>query len=442
MRPTPGAPSPSTPSIVPEIWSANQLIHELRGPIQALAEASERLGQHVQGNRNRKLTTQLQALIVRLSGILTAAEGITTQRTACPADLVEAIVAELRRPYPTRVIEVRCDTTTRSEMILDTVALSQGVANLVGNALHHAKSSPVRVYLRLEKKPEAHLQLVVEDDGPGIGLNQRRRAFVAGWRGKNSARHHPEGKGLGLALVHRLTHAAHGSIRLGTSPKGGCRFEILLPLQLLTPLETLPLRVAIIEDDADCRDALQRLLTKLGCVAWEEFPKKNLLQRLQNQRVDVLILDQQWGTSRQAGAALAQRLRMTNWVGGLILWTGNAAKPDPHFDSILAKPTTRQELAGALRDAQEARDGRKKIRRSLSEKFAGEFKTLVTTRGKNALGALAHRWLGVLQLAGWGAVAQQASALEKACLTQGAAAITRRRQTLINGLRTLRVLSV
>ncbi len=442
MRPTSGAPSPSISSIVPEIWSANQLIHELRGPIQALAEASERLGQHVQGNRNRKLTTQLQALIVRLSGILTAAEGITTQRTACPADLVEAIVAELRRPYPTRVIEVRCDTTTRSEMILDTVALSQGVANLVGNALHHAKTSPVRVYLRLEKKPEAHLQLVVEDDGPGIGLNQRRRAFVAGWRGKNSARHHPEGKGLGLALVHRLTHAAHGSIRLGTSPKGGCRFEILLPLQLLTPLETLPLRVAIIEDDADCRDALQRLLTKLGCVTWEEFPKKNLLQRLQNQRVDVLILDQQWGTSRQAGAALAQRLRMTNWVGGLILWTGNAAKSDPHFDSILAKPTTRQELAGALRDAQEARDGREKIRRSLSEKFAGEFKTLVTTRGKNALGALAHRWLGVLQLAGWGAVAQQASALEKACLTQGAAAITRRRQTLINGLRTLRVLSV
>lgn len=442
MRPTPGASSPSAPSTVPSIWSASQLIHELRGPIQALAEASERLSQDVQGRRSRKLTLQLQALTERLAGILTAAEGVTTQRAACPAALVEAVVAEVRRPYPTRVIEVRCETTTRSEMILDTVALSQAVANLVGNALHYAKTSPVRVYLRHEKKPEPYLRLVIEDDGPGIALSQRQQVFVTGWRGQSALRRHPEGKGLGLALVQSLTQAAKGSIHLAASAKGGCRFEITLPLIKTPQPEILPLRVAIIDDDSDCRKALQHLLTKLGCVTWEEAPKGNLLARLESQRADILILDQQWGYNRQAGSALAHSLRKANWVGGLLLWSGNIARPNPDFDGLLAKPVTRLELAAALRDAQEARGEREKMRGNLRVKFAQDLETLASAQSKSALGALAHRWLGVLRLAGWGELAQKAAALEKACLTEGAAAITRRRQTLIHGLRTLRVLSV
>ena len=66
--------------------------------------------------------------------------------------------------------------------------------------------------------------IVVEDAGPGMPLPYRGR----GYSGAGSS-------GLGLAIVHRVTEAAGGSVDLGTSSLGGLAVAVHLPVAEAAP---------------------------------------------------------------------------------------------------------------------------------------------------------------------------------------------------------------
>jgi len=66
-------------------------------------------------------------------------------------------------------------------------------------------------------------QIVVADDGPGMGPQQQRAAF----RRFTSAT--PGGTGLGLAIVHRLVTSNGGSAALSDTPGGGLTVTLQLP---------------------------------------------------------------------------------------------------------------------------------------------------------------------------------------------------------------------
>ena len=68
-------------------------------------------------------------------------------------------------------------------------------------------------------------RLFVDDDGPGVPLEDRERIFQAYYSAK------PGGTGLGLALVKQVIVAHGGTIACLESPIGGARFEATLPLQ-------------------------------------------------------------------------------------------------------------------------------------------------------------------------------------------------------------------
>jgi signal transduction histidine kinase len=69
------------------------------------------------------------------------------------------------------------------------------------------------------------LQLVVEDDGPGIAPAAREQVLQRGAR----ADEHTPGHGLGLAMVRDMAGLYGGQLTLGESPWGGCRVELRLP---------------------------------------------------------------------------------------------------------------------------------------------------------------------------------------------------------------------
>jgi signal transduction histidine kinase len=66
----------------------------------------------------------------------------------------------------------------------------------------------------------------VEDDGPGVGDDERETIFEPGTRGRAGA--NDSGAGLGLALARRLARSVAGDVLTGDAPAHGS-FRITLP---------------------------------------------------------------------------------------------------------------------------------------------------------------------------------------------------------------------
>jgi signal transduction histidine kinase len=100
------------------------------------------------------------------------------------------------------------------------------VRNLLANAVAHA-DAVVRVGLRTE---DGLAVLTVDDDGPGIPSDRREEVFRRFSRLDTARDRDTGGVGLGLAIVAEAVRAHHGTVRVATSPAGGARFQVRLPL--------------------------------------------------------------------------------------------------------------------------------------------------------------------------------------------------------------------
>jgi two-component system OmpR family sensor kinase len=102
--------------------------------------------------------------------------------------------------------------------------LHRVVLNLVENAALHTPPG-TRVTVRVGRDG-SRARLVVEDDGPGIPPDQRKRIFDRFVRqGGDSGR----STGLGLAIVRAVAEAHGGSVTLADAAPG-TRFTVDLPL--------------------------------------------------------------------------------------------------------------------------------------------------------------------------------------------------------------------
>jgi len=104
-------------------------------------------------------------------------------------------------------------------------AFGRLLANVIGNALRYAKHVAVKASI------ENHmLKVTVDDDGPGIEPSRRADAFRPFVRLDNARNLDETGTGLGLAIALDIARAHGGDVRLGDSPMGGLRAEILIPV--------------------------------------------------------------------------------------------------------------------------------------------------------------------------------------------------------------------
>jgi len=122
--------------------------------------------------------------------------------------------------------ELAIDTTAR-ELRGDRALLHLIVRNLLVNACTYGHG---RLRLSVANHGSAHIVLHVDDDGPGVALEDRERIFEPFVR---LMPHDADstGHGLGLALAKRAAHWQQGDIQVTRSPLGGARFSLVLPLQ-------------------------------------------------------------------------------------------------------------------------------------------------------------------------------------------------------------------
>lgn len=135
-------------------------------------------------------------------------------------DLVD-LVQEIAGEWSALAAEsrIRLEVDAPPSLVIDSsrVAWREILGNYVDNAIGHGSQGSL-VRLIVLGEPD-HASVTVRDRGPGMGEDERHRAFDRFWRGASTA--NTEGSGLGLAIVRQLAAAARLTTELREAPGGG-----------------------------------------------------------------------------------------------------------------------------------------------------------------------------------------------------------------------------
>jgi PAS domain S-box-containing protein len=251
----------------------------------------------------------------------------------------------------------------------DPTRLEQALRNLLDNA---AKYTPdggrIDVSLRLEDR-EAVLR--VRDNGAGIRDDLLERIFDLFDQGETSVARSPGGLGIGLTLTRKLVQLHGGEIDAHSEGPGrGSELVVRLPVPsggLEPPAEAAivaaataalePLRVLVVEDNADTNAVLAELLRLWGHQVEVLHEGTNAAERASRFRPQAVLLD--IGLPGMDGYEVARALRATPETAHarLIALTGYGQAEDLRrsreagFDVHLTKPVSPAELRRALGDA-------------------------------------------------------------------------------------------
>jgi two-component system sensor histidine kinase PhoQ len=139
----------------------------------------------------------------------------------------EEIVRSLEKVYAAKSVLCEFDIDPRARFHGDQGDLMELLGNLLENAFKWARR---RVLLGARATPPGRenrpgLELVIEDDGPGIPPDRVEQLLQRGARGDERV----QGHGIGLAIVQDILHAYHGELDVTRAELGGARFRIRFP---------------------------------------------------------------------------------------------------------------------------------------------------------------------------------------------------------------------
>jgi PAS domain S-box-containing protein len=156
------------------------------------------------------------------------------QRTFDLADLTEQVVMSLRPGLRKRNLTLNVECQPNLIMNSYPGPYGQVLTNLFLNAVAHAfpDGKPGVVDIRVREFGKEDVEIIFADNGCGMSLDVRRRAFDPFF----TTRRDQGGTGLGLHIVYSIvTSRLGGRLDLDTEPGGGTRIQIVLPR--VAPLE-------------------------------------------------------------------------------------------------------------------------------------------------------------------------------------------------------------
>ena len=148
-------------------------------------------------------------------------EGEESPQATDIAALLDDVVAAARREG----VEVALDLAERVAVPLRPRAFRRCLANLLSNARRYAARVRVTAAAR-----DHVLEIVVDDDGPGIPPAEREAVFKAFYRRDPSRNTESGGSGLGLTIARDIARSHGGDIDLADSPLGGLRAVVRVPV--------------------------------------------------------------------------------------------------------------------------------------------------------------------------------------------------------------------
>ena len=199
------------------------IAHDLRGPITRVRLRVEQMA--IDDETQRKILADLDEMAQMVESSLAFARDEAATEASQPVDLAALLVT---------ICDDAVDAGHPAEFAFDgrfvypgrPLALKRLFANLVDNAVRYGQSATVRVSAGLHD-----LQVIVEDEGPGIPESEMENVFKPFFRIERSRNKRTGGIGLGLATARTIARAHGGDVVVANRPEGGLRATVTLPRQ-------------------------------------------------------------------------------------------------------------------------------------------------------------------------------------------------------------------
>ncbi|MCI5221926.1 MAG: PAS domain-containing sensor histidine kinase [Candidatus Electrothrix sp. AR4] len=214
--------------------------HDLKAPVSIVGGYISRLLKGKAGELNGKQTGYLQIMeqeVCRLEEYIHSfldiakieSGQIELRLELCEiGTLLHEIVNGFNVQAAIKEIEIELHLpSTLNNTVIDRLQIYRALSNLLDNAIKYSGKSTV-VRLRVQQEEE-YVILEIQDQGPGISIQNQARIFDHYFRAPESsgAAH---GSGLGLAAVKAIVEAHSGMVWLRSLPGEGCTFFISLPI--------------------------------------------------------------------------------------------------------------------------------------------------------------------------------------------------------------------
>ena len=343
------------------------LSHELRNPLAAAANAAYAL--EALGDSDQR-QSELQGIIVSstsmLKRILDDLLDLSRLNTGklglqiAPLDFAEMmneLVSTFRTTYADRELSFSCSSDSLW-VDGDRARLQQIVSNLLGNALKYSEETDG---IWVELSGDRHeICLSIRDAGRGIDATLLPNIFTAFVQSDESLDRADSGLGLGLALVRQFAEMHKGSISAHSEGLGlGSEFVLRLPRRSTPEIAqsekdniTVPrsCRVLVVEDNAEARVGLCRLLERWGHNVTPAADGEEGLNLMRENPPEVALVD--IGLPGISGYEVARAVRSESALANvrLIALTGYGQEKDRElttevgFERHLVKPVNLADL--------------------------------------------------------------------------------------------------
>jgi signal transduction histidine kinase len=233
-------------SLVGENVLAKQVVAgaELRGAIVSMLEESKHMKRLIEG-----LLDLTRASLARAAEQGASRQPSAMDLSALARDCVESLKALAEEKQQSIEVNVAAQLWVDADLTM----VRQAVLNVIHNSIEHC---PEGTHIQVETvRCSLNEGLIrVQDNGPGIPLQEQHCVFERFYRGSGASRQ--RSLGLGLSIAKAIMCSQGGEIELQSSPGAGSCFNLTLPL--------MPGTIAGIAQFA-CRDIDLRVARRRPC---------------------------------------------------------------------------------------------------------------------------------------------------------------------------------
>ena len=351
--------------------------HDLRQPAHALGLYTAALRAGPLAPEQAELAERMQGSLAALDTLFAAlldvsrmdAGAVVPQWDTVPlAPLLRRLADEWAPQAEARGLRLALHVSDPGAMtVTDPVLLERVLRNLLANAVKYTPRGGVLLACRLRSGADgrSHYRIEVWDSGEGIAPADQGRVFEEFFQAQAQPSAARAGLGLGLAIVQRLVHLLQLHVQLRSQPGRGSVFMV----EGLAPAGVAPQAVAaarremrrlaglvvvVLEDDAEVRDAMRRLLRLWDCQVRDGACAAELLAApAAGVPPHAVVADLRLAAGRTGPEEL--RLLQAAWGRAVpVLWTSGETAPDglrallPPQATVLTKPVSPARLRAWL----------------------------------------------------------------------------------------------